>query len=514
MAQQWNADGNYWFDDTQFGAGGAPVKSDFDTWLGTVSGNAPMQGKVKNYLSGLQTNYGLTTNDFDNALKSYGATYSDGGFLNDKNVGWWGEDAMLRAFGTGLDTLNPNAAYKGSWQSMYDQNAENRQQKDFADRFAANEANQGSDFSDLGDIMKGVGLVTGIGGLAGAFGAGAGLTGGGGADLAAAFGDTGLGYGAGSASMGGAAGSGLAGVADAVGYLPNTAEGWVSPSMGGEGGVAVDPGASTFTGTPSSTGGNMDWLDELINQTGTGTGTPTSGDPLSGLFGDQTGGFNTGGSDWASGLDTAMNPGNQGATGFLDQAKSLLSQGKNVPTSLIKSLFGTDDATSASIASMLGKLGAAGLGAYASNQQSNALAEQAAKFAEFGAPYRQQLASLQSDPGSFLSSPRVTSAVDQGTSAMARALSARDGNPTGSGRALQELQNYSTNQLYGQLTNRENQLANFGGLSNFNAAAPSANLASVQQTGNMYNAIGAGINDIFNPQPTYLDLIKAMKGLA
>jgi len=513
MAQQWNADGNYWFDDTQFGAGGAPVKSQFDTWLGTVSGNAPMQGKVKNYLSGLQTNYGLTTNDFDNALKSYGATYSDGGFLNDKNVGWWGEDAMLRAFGTGLDTLNPNAAYKGSWQSMYDQNAENRQQKDFADRFAANEANQGSDFSDLGDILKGVGLVTGIGGLAGAFGAGAGLTGGGGADLAAAFGDTGLGYGAGSASMGGAAGSGLAGVADAVGYLPNTAEGWVSPSMGGEGGVAVDPGASTFTGTPSSTGGNMDWLDELINQTGTGTGTPTSGDPLSGLFGDQTGGFNTGGSDWATNgfnadgsINTSvMNAGSNAA----GTSTNWLSQIAKAPASILKSLGLSD-----SDISTIGKLGAAGLGAYASNQQSNALAEQAAKFAEFGAPYRQQLASLQSDPGSFLSSPRVTSAVDQGTSAMARALSARDGNPTGSGRALQEMQNYATNSLYGQLTNRENQLANFGGLSNFDAAAPSANLASVQQTGNMYNAIGAGINDIFNPQPTYLDLIKAVKGLA
>lgn len=504
MAQSYDSQGNaFWYDDTKFDAAGNPVKSQFDTWLGTVSGNAPMQGKVKNYLSGLQTNYGLTTDDFNKALQSYGATYSDGGFLNDKNVGWWGEDAMLRAFGTGIDSLNPNAAYKGSWQSMYDQNAENRQQKDFADRFAANEANQGNDLSDLGDIMKGVGLVTGIGGLAGAFGgAASGL--GGGADLAAAFGDTGLGYGAGSASMGGAAGaaSGSGALMDTIttgleGFGntgSNVLTDTITTGLEGAGNVATNTGAN-----------NMDWTDFFTNDPGADA-SAFGGDAWNGAM-------NSGGSDWASGLDTAMNPGGAN-TSFWDQAKSLLSQGKNIPTSIIKAAFGVDDAAAGSIASMIGKLGAAGLGAYASNQQSNALAEQAAKFAEFGAPYRQQLASLQSDPGSFLSSPRVTSAVDQGTSAMARALSARDGNPVGSGRALQEMQNYATNSLYGQLTNRENQLANFGGLSNFNAAAPSANLASVQQTGNMYNAIGAGINDIFNPQPTYLDLIKAMKGLA
>ena len=216
------------------------------------------------------------------------------------------------------------------------------------------------------------------------------------------------------------------------------------------------------------------------------------------------GGMNTGGSDWSSGLDTAMNSG----AGNAASSTNWLSQLAKAPTSILKSLGFSD-----SDISSIGKLGAAGFGAYASNQQSERLADLANEYKGFGAPYRAELSRLQSDPGSFLTSPRVTTAVDQGTNAMARALSAKDGNPMGSGRALQELQNYSTNSLYGQLTNRENQLANFGGLSGFNAAAPQANLASVQQSGNMYNAIGAGINDVFNPQPTYMDLIKAMKGL-
>ena len=73
------------------------------------------------------------------------------------------------------------------------------------------------------------------------------------------------------------------------------------------------------------------------------------------------------------------------------------------------------------------------------------------------------------------------------------------------------MNDYAAQTLLGQLGNERNRLANFGGLSNFNAAAPSLGLASVQQTGNMYNAIGGGLSDIFNPKPSYIDMIKAMR---
>lgn len=524
-----------------------------DVWSDYLSQNFGTNFDAsRNYLNTLHSQYGIMPSDIDSAY----AKYFQGSGSNAGDVNWWGDQARLRALGTGFDSLGKTA----DWKSAYNPGAETSQQKTMADIGNSNQA--GGDVSDLEtimDLVKGAGFVLGGAGLAGAFG-GLGAAGGAAATTPSAgalgsgtFGlDVGLGSATGSlgslgvgatgtgavAAGGGALGSGLAGLGAAdltaaglgglagatgglagVGNAGTTAIGTPVDSGtltgGGEGGAAADPGGSTFTGTPSSTGGgDVSLWDDVMNALGPDSGNVVGSGPFDGPgLGDAwNGAMNTGGSDWSTGLDTAMNAG-QSNTGFWDQAKSLLSQGKNIPTSLIKSVFGTDDATSASIASMIGKLGAAGLGAYASNQQSNALADVAKQYAEYGAPYRAQLASLQTDPGSFLSSPRVTSAVDQGTSAMARALSARDGNPVGSGRALQELQNYSTNSLYGQLTNRENQLANFGGLSSFNSAAPSANLASVQQTGNMYNAIGAGINDIFNPQPTYIDLIKAMKGL-
>ncbi len=83
----------------------------------------------------------------------------------------------------------------------------------------------------------------------------------------------------------------------------------------------------------------------------------------------------------------------------------------------------------------LGSLGAAGLGAYASNQQTNALEQQAQRYEGYGAPYRQKLSDLYKDPTSFLSSPEVRVPVDQGTSSLMRSLSTQ-GNPFGSGNAL------------------------------------------------------------------------------
>ena len=486
MAQQWNADGNYYYDDSKFDASGntLPAANDWGAWLGNNGlANAKGYGTLSNYMSGLSTNYGLGADDFTKALQSYGVNYQPtaneyagtvAGFGNDKNAPWWGEQALIRALGTGLDTVNPNAAYKGSWNSVYDQNLERSQQAEIGNQYDKNQKAYGESanfMNDLPTILAGLGLVTGVGGLAGAFGGAGGMS--------AAGADAGvLGYGTGDVAL-----NGLGGVAASGG---GAVGGFVAPEAVG--------------GTVSGSGGEtmFDWADpstwgDLGGEVPYGPGI---GD---GAF---TGGVNG---------EVPYGPGiNDGATipTSTSGTPSWLSQLSKAPTSLLKSLGMSD-----SDISSIGKLAAAGLGAYASNSQANALADVAKQYAEYGAPYRAELARLQSDPGSFLTSPRVTTAVDQGTGALARALSAKDGNPIGSGRALQELQNYSTNSLYGQLANRENQLANFGGLSNFNAAAPSANLASVQQTGNMYNAIGAGINDVFNPQPTYLDLIKAMKGL-
>ena len=181
MAQVWNQDGNYWYDDAVTDASGNPLPDQLTAWLKTVSGNAPYYGKVKDYLAGLQAQ-GLTTDDFDKALKAYGVKEGS------KDIGWWGEDAMLRALGTGVDALNPDAAYKGAWKAAWSQGAENAQQKSLAEKHDANQANQGGDLDDLGDIALGFAVVLGAGAAAGAFGgaAAAGATAEAGATAAAA----------------------------------------------------------------------------------------------------------------------------------------------------------------------------------------------------------------------------------------------------------------------------------------------------------------------------------------
>ena len=119
-----------------------------------------------------------------------------------------------------------------------------------------------------------------------------------------------------------------------------------------------------------------------------------------------------------------------------------------------------------------------------------------------GAPYRGRLADLYSNPSAFLNSPEVQVPVQQGTNALARALSVQ-GNPIGSGTALQELQNYSSNQLFGRLGQEKDRLAGFGGLSAYNQAAPGAANNAIDANYGVYGALGKGAANIFNPPKQY-----------
>jgi len=258
------------------------------------------------------------------------------------------------------------------------------------------------------------------------------------------------------------------------------------------------PGLSNLFSNSGTSG--MDWIDELLSQTG------ELGQSASAL----EGGFNAAVSNapWWSSLPTELQNLVQGVSnlppGSSTAARSLLS----------KVLGGT--ATSGDLSQLLGTLASTGLGVYGANQQSNALEKLAEQYMGFGAPYRDRLAASYQDPAGFLAnSPDINAAVDQGTSALARSLSV-NGNPAGSGRALQELQNYATQQLYGQLGNERNRLANFGGLSNFNAAAPGTQATAIGQQGNVYNALGYGLGQLTQPQNSLTDLMKAfgITGLA
>jgi hypothetical protein len=106
--------------------------------------------------------------------------------------------------------------------------------------------------------------------------------------------------------------------------------------------------------------------------------------------------------------------------------------------------------------------------------------------------------------------------VQQGTNALMRSLSTT-GNPFGSGNALQQGQNYATNSLYGQLQGKENQLAGFGGLTQYNGAGINASNSAIGSQGNTYQALGQAANDIFNPPKsqteTFADFMKMYQGM-
>ena len=210
-------------------------------------------------------------------------------------------------------------------------------------------------------------------------------------------------------------------------------------------------------------------------------------------------------------IESAGIPGSAvtGASG-VGGAVNTASNAVNAGTALSRILDGT--ASKSDWLSVLGTAGATGLGVYSANRQTDSLNALANQYAGYGAPYRQRLSDLYANPSGFLSSPEVQVPVQQGTDAAARALSAKVGNPVFSGTALQELQNYSANQLFGKLGQEKDRLAGFGGLSNYSAAAPGVATNAINSSGNALTTLAGGISDIVNPRQSLTDLMKMFQG--
>lgn len=160
--------------------------------------------------------------------------------------------------------------------------------------------------------------------------------------------------------------------------------------------------------------------------------------------------------------------------------------------------------------SVLGYAGAKKMGE-AQEAETQRLRELAAQYTAMGAPYRQRLADLYANPEAYMNSPEVQRQVQMGTDALARSLSTQ-GNPIGSGNALQQLQNYATEQYWGRLGQERDRMAGYGGLAQYQAAAP--NIAAGASGVNpydiqRYNAIGAGVSNLANlyatPKPSSFD---------
>lgn len=151
------------------------------------------------------------------------------------------------------------------------------------------------------------------------------------------------------------------------------------------------------------------------------------------------------------------------------------------------------------------------LGALGSASQAEDFEDLANQYSNMGAPYRSRLQELYGNPQAFLNSPEVRVPIQQGTDMLARSLSVK-GNPAGSGNALQELQNYTSNQLFSRLGQEKDRLGGFGGLTQYNQAAPQMAQSALAAQGNIYGDLGGAAADIFNPPRRYnlQDLMRSM----
>jgi hypothetical protein len=338
------------------------------------------------------------------------------------------------------------------------------------------ENNQGG--SDLANIMRvlafaagGAALTGGLAGLGGAAYGGAEAAG-----FGSSLGEFG-GLGAGGAGVGGTA----AGAAGSLGGI-DPFGGWNTlgeAGLGGSGGSGLSQAAmdaltqqaqqEIATGAAGSVGvnsaGSASWLDLLMDN-------PASA--VSKLF--KSGGAGSGlGSALGIGIGSALGGG-----------------------------------------SLLGALGTgiAGLyGAKVAGDQTDAYKEMAEKYAGYGAPYRQRLSDLYADPSSFLSSPEVQKPVQMGTDMLMRSLSTQ-GNPFGSGNALQQGQSYASDQLFSRLGQERDRLGGFGGLSSYNQAAPQMSQNAITSMSAAPTVLAGAVSDIFHPQPTFAETMKQFQTLS
>lgn len=346
----------------------------------------------------------------------------------------------------------------------------------------------------LGDLLKIASLVGGGLGLAGLAGLGP-FASAGGLSAGAGLTEAGWGFGAGGLGLD----AGLTGAATAGGTLGGGMD-WWNTDWGTEGLVdsswTTDPrfAGTTVDFTTSKVGGlNMNDYYSMLDDIQAGTNGVTAPSPTMSIpgYGDVYGSTSTIlKSLVGSGLSTT-------------NALSMLQKALGGDTSALSAIGGAlSGSGSSSIWDMFGKLLPAGLGMYASNQQANKLSELAQKYQDFGAPYRQKLAEISADPNAFYNSDGAQKATDT----VLRKLSI-GGNPAGSANK----QALTIDSLYDQYGKERDRLAWFGGLTNYNRAAPQLETQAIGANANMWNAAGAGLNDIFNPKPSLSELFKQMK---
>ncbi len=281
---------------------------------------------------------------------------------------------------------------------------------------------------------------------------------------------------AGSGAVAGGTAAGTVGVDASTGlYAGESAAGTGSSGigLGGTGGGATSGAISGGAGSGS-----------LIGGAGSDTAAATG----------ETGAFDTGASQGV--FDSAGNPLYQDPS-MLQYAQAYGSQAMD----LAKQLGVTPASALSMIVKGLGRAAPGIVGAVAAKQQQGDFQRLSDQYSGYGAPYRERLANLYADPSSFLKSAEVTAPIQQASDIAAHSLST-GGNPIASGNSLQQLQDFSANQLFSRLGQEKDRLAGFGGLTAYNAAAPAAATNAINAGSNVFNALGASASNVFNPPQT------------
>jgi len=185
-------------------------------------------------------------------------------------------------------------------------------------------------------------------------------------------------------------------------------------------------------------------------------------------------------------------------------------------SSILSKILGSGGGTGTDWASILGKLGAAGLGAYGSNQQANSLSNLANQYLNFGAPSRARFEASMSPGFDPMSIPGYSGALDSTSKSVLAGLAAKNGNPFGNPGGLIDANKQIVAGTALPAINEYQRLnANTGFGSSMNAAVPLQTQA-IGQEGNVLNSLGYGLNAVTNPQPSLADMIKALnlQGLA
>lgn len=170
-------------------------------------------------------------------------------------------------------------------------------------------------------------------------------------------------------------------------------------------------------------------------------------------------------------------------------------------------LFGSGGPSNGTLGSLIG----AGLGAYGASTQADAYSELAGRYEGYGAPSRARYEASYAPGFTMENDPGYKDALNQSAKGTLHGLSAQ-GNPADSPNAwAASLSDLFQKSAYPALQNYRTTNSNAGGISSLQNTAPELQAKAIGSNSNIFNAIGSGVSNVFNPPQTLAEQLAALK---